>query len=160
MPSRLIFDSLIFNLLLLDERNIKLTDSDIRLICENLFDAFRGILSWKWDDWVGTILAEFEAERSAEIRTLLGKFLPVSYDSGSMKDAPAIVQSIDKNLGGLRSGQLLFSSDPAKESFVFCAWWPWGNGKTVSIRIAPFDKHLSPEEESQLVEQLKKMAEI
>jgi len=19
-----------------------------------------------------------------------------------------------------------------------CAWWPWGNGETISIRVAPF----------------------
>ena len=160
MPCRLLSDSLPFNPLIPDERNINLTDSDIRLICENLFDAFRGLLSWKWDDWVGTILAEFDADNSAAVRAVLDKFLPISFDSANMKDAPAIVQALDKNLGGLRSGQLLFSSDPAKESFVFCAWWPWENGQTVSIRIAPFDKHLSEEEESQLVDQLKKMAEI
>jgi hypothetical protein len=137
-----------------------LNSPDIGTICKELFDEFHGRLSWKWDDWIGTILAEFDAARKEDVRASLEKFLPISWDSSNMENAPPIVQSIDKNLGGIRSGQLLFSSDPTQETFVFCAWWPWGSGTTISIRIAPYDKNLSETESNQLIEQLKSWAEI
>jgi hypothetical protein len=133
---------------------------DIGSVCKELFEGFHGLLSWKWDNWVGTILAEFDADKKEDVRAILEKFLPISWDSSSMENAPPIVQTIDKNLGGIRSGQLLFSSDPVQEAFVFCAWWPWGSGKTISIRIAPYDKSLSETEANQLMEQLKSWAEI
>jgi hypothetical protein len=41
---------------------------------------------------------------------------------------------------------LLFTSDPKRDALIFCAWWPWGDGKTISIRIAPFFKKLSDSE--------------
>lgn len=112
-----------------------LNQSDIELICKQLFDEFQGILSWKWDDWIGTFLAEFSTDREKKIRTILGKHLPISWDSSTIKKAPQIVQALDEHLGGLRPTQFLFSSNPSNKVFVFCAWWPWGNGLNISLRI-------------------------
>ena len=125
-----------------------------------MLDEFHGVLSWKWDDWVGTILAEINADKKEDILPVLKKFLPISWDASNMETAPAMVQAIDKNLGGIRSGQLLFNSDPTQGAFVFCAWWPWGNGKTISIRISPFDQGLSDTEADQLIERIKGWAGI
>ena len=33
------------------------------------------------------------------------------------------------------SGQLLLLSDSATDVLIYCAWWPWGNGLTISIRV-------------------------
>lgn len=133
---------------------------DIAAIGKALFDEFDGVLTWKWDDWIGTILAEFNAAQKDNIRAMLGRHLPVAYDIESMENAPAIVRTLDSNLGGLRSGQLLFSSDPSQDAFVFCAWWPWGDGQTISIRVAPYDSRLSQAEADQLMEQMKGWAGI
>ena len=137
-----------------------LNQSDIETICKQLFDEFRGILSWKWDDWIRTILAEFSADKEKDIRAILEKFLPISWDSSTINTAPQIVQTLGKHLGGLRPTQLLFSSHPSHDAFVFCAWWPWGDGMTISLRIAPFDKNLPKPEENKLLEQMKVWAEI
>jgi hypothetical protein len=51
-------------------------------------------------------------------------------------------------------------SEPSSGAFVFCAWWPWGNGMTISLRIMPFDNNLSKAEKDKLIEQLKVWAEI
>lgn len=133
---------------------------DIATVGKALFDEFEGLLTWKWDDWVGTILAEFGVTQKKDIRSLLEKHLPVAFDIDSIEDAPAIVRALDDQLGGIRSGQLLFSSDPSQESFVFGAWWPWGDGETISIRIAPYDRRLSEAEEAKLIEQMKTWAGI
>lgn len=130
------------------------------IICKQLFDEFRGILSWEWDDFIGTILSKFSTDQEKNIRAILEKFLPISWDSSNIQTAPQLVQTIDKHLGGLRPTQFLFSSHPSSDAFVFCAWWPWGNGMTISLRIMPFDKNLSKAEKDKLIEQLKVWAEI
>lgn len=48
-----------------------LNQSDIETICKQLLDEFRGILSWKWDDLIGTILAEFSADKEEDVRAIL-----------------------------------------------------------------------------------------
>ena len=134
--------------------------SNIETICKHLFDDFRGILSWKWDDWKGSFLAEFDVDKEGDIHVILEKFLPVVWDSSDISSAPPIVQKLDKHLGGLRPTQLLFSSDPYHESFVFCAWWPWGNGSKISIRIATLSRNISKEKEDRLIENLKVLAGV
>ena len=137
-----------------------LNQSDIEIICKQLFDEFRGVLSWKWDDWVGTIMTEFNADKIENVRATLEKFFPISCDISNINSAPQIVQTLDKHLGGLRSTQELFTSHPSREALVFCAWWPWGNGKTISLRVAIFNRNISKSEENKLIEQLKVWAEI
>ncbi|MBW2177932.1 MAG: hypothetical protein JRH03_13470 [Deltaproteobacteria bacterium] len=78
--------------------------TDNETICKNIFAEFRGRLTWKWDDWVGTILTEFDAEKEDDIRAVLEKFLPISWDSANINTAPQIVQKLDKHLGGIRHG--------------------------------------------------------
>ena len=137
-----------------------LNQSENETICKQLFDEFRGVLSWKWDDWIGTIFAEFSADKEEDVSIILKKYLPISWDSSNINTAPQIVQKLDKHLGGIRSTQLLFSSHPSNDAFVFCAWWPWGNGLNISVRIMPFDKNLSKPEKDKLIKQLKAWANI
>jgi hypothetical protein len=110
--------------------------------CKELFSAFQGVLSWKWDSRFETVLAEFGARNKGSIRAILERYLSIAWDISNIGNAPDIVRAINSHLGGLRSGQLLFTSDPNRDAFIFCAWWPWGDGKTISIRIAPSYKKL------------------
>jgi len=134
--------------------------SDIEVICKQILDSFHGTLSWKWDDWVGAILTEFDVGKKKDVSAVLEKHLPVSWDSSSIGAAPKIVQKLDEYLGGIRPAQLLFSSDPSGNAFVFCAWWPWGNGENISLRVAFYDQSLSKDEDKALTEQLKAWAGI
>lgn len=117
---------------------------------KDLADAFHGKIEWKWDGRFKTALGEFSADVKDDVLGILEQYLVSTWDSSSVKEAPAVVQEIKKNLGGLMSGQLLLLSDLNKAAFIFCAWWPWGNGTKVSIRIAPFGKDLSDEEATAL----------
>ncbi|MFO0948275.1 MAG: hypothetical protein U1D30_20525 [Planctomycetota bacterium] len=49
-------------------------------------------------------------------------------------------------LGGLDRGQILFACDPGQGPILFCGWWPWGNGVTISIRIGLFDEAATDED--------------
>jgi len=112
-------------------------------------------LSWKWDSRLEAVWAEFGADQKDEIRAILERFLPMPWDSSNIGKAPVIVRTINGHLGGLRPGQQLFTSDPKGDAFVFCAWWPWGDGKTISIRIAPFCKNLSDSDKAEKIQLLK-----
>jgi hypothetical protein len=119
-----------------------LDKSDLENVCRELLRAFQGILSWKWDGRFETVLAEFAVENKETVRAILERYLSVTWDSSNIANAPDIVRRINVRVGTLRSGQLLFTSDPNRDSFVFCAWWPWSDGKTISIRVAPSYKKL------------------
>lgn len=118
---------------------------------QSLFNEFQDVLEWKWDGRFKTALAEFDASRKGEVLRVLGKFLATTWDSASIKDAPDAVQQVKKSLGGLMPGQMLLVSDVANAALIFCAWWPWGNGTKISIRVAPFSVELSEEDAATLV---------
>jgi hypothetical protein len=108
----------------------------IQNACEDLLDDFKNILSWKWDDNFEALLAEFKAEGQDKIHSILEKHLTLQWDNKSIKKAPKDIKSKVGDYGDLRSGQLLFTLDAKKNIFIVAAWWPWGDGKTVSMRIA------------------------
>ena len=128
-----------------------LNKSDLENVCSEFSNAFQGVLSWKWDSWSETVLAEFSVDHKDSVRAILDRYLSIAWDSSSIGKAPDVVQMIAGHLGGLRSGQLLFISDPNRGAFIFGAWWPWGDGKTISIRVAPSDKRLSDLEMVELI---------
>jgi hypothetical protein len=132
-----------------------LNRSEVENQCKELLSAFQGTLSWKWDSRFETVLAEFGADSSENIRAILNRCLTLAWDSSAMINAPEIVRTIDRRLGGLRPGQVLFTSDPNRDAFVFCAWWPWGNGKTISIRIAPSYKKSLDSQKAEGIQHLK-----
>ena len=137
-----------------------LNNSDLENVCRELLSAFQGIFSWKWDSWVESVLAEFGVDNKDSIRAILERCLSSTWNSSNIGNAPAIVQLINGNLGGLRSGQLLFTSDPSQDAIIFCAWWPWGDGKTISIRIAPLYMKLLDSEKAEQIQLFKRWFEI
>jgi len=123
--------------------------------CKELCSAFQGILSWNWDSRFGAVLAEFGAGKKESIRGILERSLCVTWDISNIDKAPDIVREINRHLGGLRAGQILFTADPNREPLIFCAWWPWGDGKTISLRIASADRKLLDPEKAEKIQLLK-----
>jgi hypothetical protein len=134
--------------------------SELEDDCIELLSAFEGVVSWKWDGRFETVLAEFGVDIKDSIRAILDRYLSITWNSSNIDDASDIVQRINIHLGELRPGQLLFTSDPNRDVFIFCAWWPWGNGKNISIRIAPSYKKLSDSEKAEKVQRLKEWFKI
>jgi len=113
-----------------------LKKSDLEKICRELLSASWGVLSWKWDHRFEAFLAEFSTDKREEFRAMLKRDFSNVWDCSNIGEAPAIVKMCNDNLGGLRSDQLLFTTDPSQDIFIFGAWWPWGDGRTISFRIA------------------------
>ncbi len=132
-----------------------LNQSDIESICREFFSASQGMLSWQWEDRFETALSQFDADKEERVRTILERYLRVTWDSAIIKKAPDAVQEINSRLNGLMSGQILFTSDPNRDDFIFCAWWPWNSGDTISIRVAPSYKKLSDSEKAGRITQFR-----
>ena len=114
-----------------------LTTAGMEDICRGLASSFDGILLWKWDRRFETVLAEFSVDKKDTVRGLLKGHLSHFFDSSNVADGPEIVRAVVAQFGGLWPGQLLFTSDPSGEAMIFGTWWPWGDGKEISIRIGP-----------------------
>ncbi|MFZ0482299.1 MAG: hypothetical protein WAL93_02825 [Desulfobacterales bacterium] len=121
---------------------MNLKKSDLEKISRKLLSASRGVLSWKWDQRFEAFLAEFSADKRDEFRSILERDFSNVWDSSNIREAPDIVKMCNNSFGGLRSGQLLFTTDPSQDVFICGAWWPWGDGRTISLRIASPAKKL------------------
>jgi hypothetical protein len=129
--------------------------SDVEKVNGEFLRAFQGALSWKWDGRFETVLAEFGVDNKDSVRAILERHLGAIWDSSSIVSAPDIVRTVNIRVARLRSGQLLFTSDPHRDTLIFCAWWPWGDGKTISIRIASFFRKLSASETAEKIQLFK-----
>jgi len=126
-------------------------NSGLDNVCKQLRGSFEDVLTWKWDGRFGTALAEFPAEDKEKVLRILESFLVSRWDSVTIGEAPEIVQQIKTHFGGLVSGQLLLLSDPNQDAMIYCAWWPWGNGKTISIRVGAYSKEIAAPDKSALI---------
>jgi hypothetical protein len=129
--------------------------SDLEFLAQELLRAFQGVLSWRWDGRFDTVLAEFGTDNKERVRTILERYLSMKWDSSNIVTAPDVVRTINIRVASLRSGQLLFTSDPSPGALLFCAWWPWSDGQNTSIRVAPFYRKLSEPEYAKKLQQFK-----
>lgn len=105
---------------------------------KHIASAFKNRLNWKWDDRFDAVLAEFGVGDKEKIRAILEQHFEQTWDIGAIISAPNLVRSAADQLGGVIGEQILLSTAVDNGALVYCAWWPWGNGKTISVRIAPF----------------------
>ena len=132
------------------EKSIDLTSvtSELEKICLDFISACKKDLTWKWDDRFNMVLAEFNTSKKDEIYSNLKRFSETTWDNQSIHKAPKPIINISKQLGGINPNQLLFVSNSAQEAFLICAWWPWGDGKRISIRLSPSSSRLSEDEKN------------
>ena len=129
-----------------------LKKSELEKFYRELLSASWGVFSWKWDHRFEAFLTEFSADNGDEFRAILERDFSHVWDSSNIREALDIVQMCNNDFGGLRPGQLLFTTDPSQDVFVCGAWWPWGDGETISLRIASPVKILQHEKRSDFSE--------
>jgi len=112
--------------------------------------AHEETFSWEWEDRMDAALSVYGSDDSAKVRGLLEEHFKAHWDSATLSSAPANVQQFVKSLGGLRSGQELFTSDPSLDLVVAVALWPWGGGAKISIRLWFLSTNVSDEEKQTL----------
>lgn len=122
--------------------------SEIEQACEKLLAELHGMVTWKWDDHFQALLAEVPTAEQEKILAVLEQHHEHQWDVKSIGKAPAAIKAKAGFFGDLRSNQLLFTSSPEGQAFVLAAWWPWGDGKIISVRLsatAPGPEHTPPQ---------------
>jgi len=109
--------------------------AEIEICCRGLIAETSGLLTWEWDDYIGTFLAAFGGEKTPAVSALCDKYFMSQWDVNSRSKMPPSIMAISDSLGGLRSSQILFVTRPGDFVIAYGAWWPWGDEKTISLRI-------------------------
>ncbi len=128
-------------------------DYDTELLekrCRRLIESLGKRVKWKWDKNFEAVLAEFTFQESQDIQSFVSKEMTLVWNSDNENEAPDLIRSIFDYFGGLKSDQKLLTSDPAIDGLLLCAWWPWGNGEVISMRLAVFADSLSDEQNEDL----------
>lgn len=123
----------------MSDRNI----SEIENSCRKLIESFGEKLSWKWDSRFETALAQFDVREKDWVHGIIQTQMDHVWDAKNKNNTPETVKAAIKCFGGLDSGQKLYTSAPDNDIIILCAWWPWGNGQTISIRLGFFAASLS-----------------
>jgi hypothetical protein len=108
---------------------------DIEKICNRIYSECDSLVTWNWDDRFQAVLSEFPAEQEEEVVSVLEKYFEACWDEETIDYAPGKVRSVAKDLGNVRQGQRLFSSDPDQDALLLGAIWPWQNGEKISLRM-------------------------
>ena len=109
--------------------------SDVEKICSRIYSECDSLVTWKQDDRYQAVLSEFSAAQKEEVMSVLEKYFDSCWDEETIDYAPGKVRSVAKGLGEVRQGQRLFSSDPEQDALLLGAFWPWKNGKKISLRM-------------------------
>ncbi len=123
--------------------------------CKDLMKIFNNQLTWSWDERFETVIAQFDIKDKDLVHDNIKSYMGSTWNNENAQTAPELIHLIIDYFGGMQKGQQLLTSDPTGDDIILCAWWPWGNGQTISIRIGIFAQSLSDSENEELSSLLK-----
>ncbi len=107
----------------------------VEKVCAEIAAATKDILSWEWDGRFEAALTAFTQTDIARVTQAFAPVFPHSFDAISIAGAPPVVRGRVSAMGGLRGDQRLLVSAELGGAMLAAAWWPWGGGAKVSVRI-------------------------
>lgn len=107
----------------------------IQTLGKEVIDTLSPMVKWKYDDFHNVMLAEFSVDKADQVMISLQQVLPVSWDAKTIKKAPEEVRHYAGIFAKLTKKQVLLSTNIAQKPQIMVAWWPWGHGATVSVRL-------------------------
>lgn len=118
--------------------------------CLALRATLEGKVTWRLDDRYAAVVGEFIVARMDEILRILIAHLGWARAPEDLLAAPEPIRAVAAALGGLAKGQILFTFTlpgmPPEGPILYGAWWPWGDGLRISIRLGIFAPGAGPEE--------------
>jgi hypothetical protein len=107
-----------------------------KAICIAIIDRCGTKAQWSWDDRFGAAVVQIKINKAPPVEeALVEAFASTAWVPETLSDAPAKVQEIADAFGGLDATQKLFVSNPGAPSQLIVAWWPWRDGKNLSLRF-------------------------
>ena len=110
-------------------------EEQLQIHGKEVIEALSPILKWKYDDFHKVILAEFSVDKEDQVFFTLQQVMPVCWDAKSIKKAPGQVKHYAGTFAKLIKNQKLLSTNIDNHPQIMAAWWPWGHGATISLRL-------------------------
>mgnify|MGYP001044993158 CR=1 FL=1 len=107
----------------------------LKAICTRLVRATTPSYEWTWDGRFQTALLVFGAADREKICSELISLFMGKWDVNTIEKASVMVR---EHVGGrmdIKPGQVIFASDNGVHTLLFAAWWPWGDGTRISLRV-------------------------
>ena len=86
-----------------------------------IVDALNGVVKWKYDDFNRALLAEFSVDKADHVNAIVKE--------------PDLMKHLAGKYAVLSKKQRLYYPANDPHPAVMLAWWPWGHGATVSVRL-------------------------
>ncbi len=115
-------------------------------ICSKMKSVLPGSSVWELDDRFNTVVAAFERNSSEIILSALKASFSQEWSKKTVRKAPAHIKSIADSISGIETGQIVFTTNGGADPVLFAAWWPWGDGINISLRIGVSDSSLNEED--------------
>ena len=114
-------------------------------ICKKIATVMPGSSRWEPDDRFNTVVAVLEKNDAGAVLSALQTSFDQEWSKKNIRKSPAGVKSIADSVSGINKGQILFATDDTIGPALFAAWWPWGDGTNISLRIGISDPSLNKE---------------
>ena len=109
-----------------------------RKICSQISLSIPSSYQWQWEERFHVALIAFEKRDMELILATISNQFDQQWDSTTVSNASELIGRLVKSLFGISPGQIIFASEEGAGLILFAAWWPWGNGSTISLRIGIF----------------------
>ncbi|MCV2883460.1 hypothetical protein OE749_01955 [Aestuariibacter sp. AA17] len=90
---------------------------------------------WRWDNHHNALLTEFSVDHEHHVLETLKQYFPNMFNRKTIKRAQLEIKHKAGNFAKLNHKQQLLIQDDTASNNIMVAWWPWGHGATVSVRI-------------------------
>lgn len=90
---------------------------------------------WTFDNRFDCVASTFGADFAPQAKQLITSVLPHVWTDVTLVTSTPVIAHVAERTGGLRSGQFIFAAAPVGRVTAYGLWWPWEEGRTVSLRI-------------------------
>lgn len=115
----------------------------LKHVSRTIHSALPKELEWKYDNRFNILLAEFNIKFVDQIFHHLKPYFFNIWDSTGFTSAPGVAHTACARFGAVLPGQLILCTNLNDECFIYVIVWPWSDGETISMRMAPFNQRFT-----------------
>ena len=90
---------------------------------------------WSYDNRFQCVASTFDSNFAAEAKVLIAVMLPLVWTERTLLSAGPVINTVAARTGGVRAAQMIFGAERAGYITPYGLWWPWEEGRTISLRI-------------------------
>ena len=103
-------------------------------LSQNLREKLSPLISeWQWEERFCALQGAFSSDKSEAVQAILNEYFAQTWTHKSLKKASEDTKKQAGAFASLSKTQCLYSESEATN--LLAAWWPWGHGATVSVRL-------------------------